>query len=77
MAYKTPAELLVKRLRQLADCDARAGEPLGKCMREAADEIESLVADRDMWMDLFCDTQTTPARPRSLFRRAGRRHDTR
>ncbi len=33
---------LVERLRGLADCDARAGEPLGKCMREAADEIERL-----------------------------------
>ena len=33
---------IVARLRSLADCDARAGEPLGKCMREAADEIERL-----------------------------------
>ena len=33
---------LVEHLRGLADCDARAGEPLGKCMREAADEIERL-----------------------------------
>lgn len=33
---------LVKRLRSLADCDARAGEPLGKCMREAALELERL-----------------------------------
>jgi hypothetical protein len=57
MVYETPAEFLVKRLRQLADCDARAGEPLGKCMREAAAEIENLVYDRDMWMDLFCATQ--------------------
>ena len=35
---------IVARLRSLADCDARAGEPLGKCMREAADEIERLRA---------------------------------
>jgi uncharacterized protein (DUF924 family) len=27
---------LVKRLTSLADCDARAGEPLGKAMRDAA-----------------------------------------
>ena len=32
---------LVKRLRELADCDARSGEPLGKAMREAADRIEA------------------------------------
>ncbi len=38
---------LVDRLLSLADCDARAGEPLGKCMREAADEIERLRAERD------------------------------
>lgn len=37
-------EPLVGRLRRLADCDARAGEPLGKCMREAATEIEELRA---------------------------------
>tara|TARA_R110000868_G_C10486348_1_gene729772 strand:- start:47 stop:316 length:270 start_codon:yes stop_codon:yes gene_type:complete len=35
-------EDIVARLRGLADCDARAGEPLGKCMREAAAEIERL-----------------------------------
>ncbi len=28
---------LISELRSLADCDARAGEPLGKCMRRAAD----------------------------------------
>ena len=33
---------IVNRLRSLADCDARSGEPLGKVMREAADEIVSL-----------------------------------
>jgi len=33
---------LVTRLRNLADCDARAAEPLGKCMREAAIELERL-----------------------------------
>jgi hypothetical protein len=33
---------IVERLRSLADCDARSGEPLGKCMREAADTITSL-----------------------------------
>lgn len=38
---------LVKRLRGLADCDARSGEPLGKCMREAADEIERLRVNLD------------------------------
>ena len=31
---------LVAELLRLADCDSRAGEPLGKCMREAADLIE-------------------------------------
>ncbi len=36
---------LVERLRGLADCDARAGEPLGRCMREAADKIDGLEAD--------------------------------
>ena len=35
---------IVARLRSLSDCDARAGEPLGKCMREAADEIKRLRA---------------------------------
>ncbi len=35
---------IVDRLRALADCDSRAGEPLGKSMREAADEIERLRA---------------------------------
>ena len=35
---------LVKRLLSLADCDARSGEPLGKCMREAADRIKQLQA---------------------------------
>lgn len=35
---------IVARLRVLADCDARSGEPLGKCMRKAADEIERLRA---------------------------------
>ena len=35
---------LVKRLLSLADCDARSGEPLGKCMREAAERIEQLQA---------------------------------
>ena len=34
---------IVARLRSLAECDARAGEPLGKCMREAADYIEELL----------------------------------
>lgn len=33
---------LTKRMRKLADCDSRAGEPLGKCLREAADHIEAL-----------------------------------
>ena len=33
---------LVKRLLSLADCDARSGEPLGKCMREAAASIKQL-----------------------------------
>lgn len=31
---------LVEELRSLADCDARSGEPLGRCMRRAADVIE-------------------------------------
>jgi hypothetical protein len=33
---------LLARLVSLADCDARAGEPLGKAMREAAAEIVRL-----------------------------------
>lgn len=36
------AEEMCQRLEYLADCDARAGEPLGKCMREAAAFIRSL-----------------------------------
>ena len=36
---------LVTRLCSVADCDARAGEPLGKCMREAAAEITRLKAE--------------------------------
>lgn len=32
---------LVEELRALADCDSRAGEPLGKCMRRAADALEA------------------------------------
>ena len=32
---------LVEELRALADCDSRAGEPLGKCMRRAADALSS------------------------------------
>ena len=31
-------------LRRLAGLDARAGEPLGKCMREAADAMDELMA---------------------------------
>ena len=34
-------------LRALADCDARAGEPLGKALRWAADEIERLRTDNE------------------------------
>lgn len=34
---------LAERLRELADYDARAGEPLGKCMREAAETITELL----------------------------------
>jgi hypothetical protein len=29
-------------LRAIAECDARAGEPLGKALRWAADEIDRL-----------------------------------
>jgi hypothetical protein len=41
-------------LRALADCDARAGEPLGKALRWAADEIERLRAAQDdySWLDV-------------------------
>ena len=35
---------LLKRLLDLADCDTRAGEPLGRCMREAADHMKTLQA---------------------------------
>jgi len=38
---------LVMRLRNLSHCDSRSGEPLGKCMREAADRIEALQAEKD------------------------------
>ena len=36
---------LKARLNRLADCDSRAGEPLGKCMREALAAIDALQAD--------------------------------
>lgn len=36
---------LVKRLRVLADCDSRSGEPLGKAMREAAAALEAKDAE--------------------------------
>lgn len=32
---------LIAELRALADCDSRAGEPLGKCMRRAASALSS------------------------------------
>lgn len=35
----------MNQLLALADCDARAGEPLGKCMREAAARIAELEAE--------------------------------
>lgn len=35
---------IVERLRDVADLDARSGEPLGKACREAAAEIERLRA---------------------------------
>jgi hypothetical protein len=35
----------IQRLRDVADLDARAGEPLGRACREAADLIERLQAD--------------------------------
>lgn len=38
---------LLARLVSLADCDGRAGEPLGKAMREAAAEIVRLMKERD------------------------------
>ncbi len=40
------ADDLVKRLRSLADCDSRAGEPLGRAMREAAARIEQLEREK-------------------------------
>jgi hypothetical protein len=39
-------EDLIADLLNLADCDARAGEPLGKCMRIAAARIKALLAER-------------------------------
>ena len=45
---------LIARLNMLADLDARAGEPLGKCMREAAAEIERLAGKVELaqqWRD--------------------------
>lgn len=36
---------LIKRLEALADCDARNGEPLGKCMREAAAALSEARAE--------------------------------
>lgn len=35
---------LKERMRSLADCDARAGEPLGKALREGLARIEELEA---------------------------------
>ncbi len=45
MTNPTDVEKLVKRLLGLADCDARSGEPLGKCMREAATMLEAQAAE--------------------------------
>lgn len=36
-----------KELRGWADCDARAGEPLGVRMRLAADKLEELAAENE------------------------------
>jgi len=43
----TQEQDIVERLLSLADCDARAGEPLGKCMREAAQTIAALREECD------------------------------
>jgi hypothetical protein len=42
-------------LRRLADCDARAGEPLGKALRQAADELDRLKAHSEAWVQEFID----------------------
>ena len=41
MSDTQDVEALVARLESLADCDTRAGEPLGKCMREAATALRT------------------------------------
>ena len=47
MSDTQDVEALVARLESLADCDTRAGEPLGKCMREAATALRTLARERD------------------------------
>jgi hypothetical protein len=49
---------LLARLVSLADCDGRAGEPLGKAMREAAEEIAKLqIENKGLhdWLDAAND----------------------
>lgn len=46
---------IVTRLRALANSDSRAGEPLGKCMREAATEIVRLRNSVAHWKALYED----------------------
>lgn len=46
---------LINRLLSLANSDSRAGEPLGKCMREAALEIERLQKEVAHWKGLYED----------------------
>jgi hypothetical protein len=50
---------IVDRLTALAECDARAGEPLGKCMREAAEEIARLRKELKQGTEMLCNQAET------------------
>lgn len=81
------SEQLVKRLRSLADCDSRAGEPLGKCMREAADALEAAkglavalewLADEKTTDELFDDlTPMVMLTPEERVKKIAERKDSR
>jgi hypothetical protein len=50
---------IVDRLMSLAECDARAGEPLGKCMRDAAEEITRLRKELKQGTEMLCNQAET------------------
>jgi hypothetical protein len=61
------------QLRGLADCDSRAGAPLGKAMRGAAAYIEELEAQRDALLGAvrpFAKMANEPQRISAVFGRA-------